>query len=375
MTKTNLALSSLITADCRLKISLADTGMPEPGDEEIVVRMEAAPINPSDLAILFGIANNAAVTQTGSADQPAIEAEFPAKLKKAVAGRLDTPIVVGNEGAGTVVAAGSSPEAQDLLGRTVSVFGGGTWRQHHCVNIRQCLALPQGVTAKEGASAFINPMTALAMVETMKAEGHSALVHTAAASNLGQMLNRICIDDGIPLVNIVRRQEQENVLRDLGAKYVVNSASADFLATLTEALAETGATLAFDAIGGGRLASDILGCMEAAALRKQREYSVYGSDVYKQVYIYGGLDYSPTPLQRNAGFKWGVGGFLLTHALQKLGPETNRSMRARVASEIKTTFASHYSHEISLREVLLPENVEGYRKMATGEKYLIRPQQ
>jgi NADPH2:quinone reductase len=281
---------------------------------------------------------------------------------------------VGNEGAGVVVAAGSSDAAQALLGKTVAIAGGAMYAQYRCVNALQCLQLEEGTTAVEGASCFVNPLTALGMTETMRREGHTALVHTAAASNLGQMLNRICLADGIGLVNIVRKPEQEKILRDLGAKYIVNSSSESFMDELTAALKSTGATLAFNATGGGKLASQILSCMEAAAASSMKVYNRYGSDVFKQVYIYGGLDRSPTTLTRNFGFSWSVGGWLLFPFLQKVGPEKTMELRARVAREIRTTFASHYTREISLPQVLSLEALAVYGKQATGEKFLIRPQ-
>ena len=295
-------------------------------------------------------------------------------MMKLVSARIGQSMPVGNEGCGTVVAAGDSDVAQALLGKRVGIIGGAMYGQYRCVNAFMCLELQEGTTAAEGASCFVNPLTALAMVETMRRENHSALVHTAAASNLGQMLNRICINEGIALVNIVRKVEQEAVLRELGAKYVINSSSDSFYDDLTDALAETGATLAFDATGGGKLASQIFSCMEAAALRDMTGYNGYGSDVFKQVYIYGGLDRSPTILNRNFGFSWSLSGFLLTPFLQKVGMEKSMEMRARVAAEIKTTFASHYTREVSLAEALSPEAIAVYGKQATGEKYLITPQ-
>lgn len=374
MSATNIALTSTISADNTLELALREIDIPQPGENQVVIRVEAAPINPSDLGVMFSIADMTTAKQSGSAERPVIHAEVPAKFMGAVKKRLGKAIPVGNEGAGTVVAAGSSAAAQSLMGKTVAFIGGGSYRRYVCVHVQSCLELAPGTTAVEGASSFVNPLTALAMVETMRAEGHKAIVHAAAASNLGQMLNRICMADGIDLVNIVRKPEQEALLRDMGAKYVVNSSSDSFMADLTQALIETGATIAFDPIGGGRLASDILTCMEAAVSRNITEYSVYGSDIYKQVYIYGGLDRGPITLNRTFGFAWGVNGFLLFNALGKLGMETNIAMRKRVAAEIKTTFASHYTHEVSLAGALQLDAIAAYGKMATGEKYLIKPQ-
>ncbi len=374
MSDKNIQLISTISADNKLTVSLQDIPMPQPNDDQVVVRIEAAPLNPSDLAILFSVADMSTAKQTGTEQSPVITADVPAKFMPAVKTRVGKDTPVGNEGAGTVVAAGSSDAAQALMGKTVAVIGGGTYRQYHCVNVQSCLALKEGTTAKEGASSFVNPLTALAMTETMRAEGHKAIVHAAAASSLGQMLNRICMADGIDLVNIVRKEEQETLLRDMGAKYVVNSSSESFLADLTAAIIETGATIAFDPIGGGQLTSDILNCMEAAITHDVEEYSVYGSNTFKQVYVYGGLNRGPIVLNRNFGFSWGVGGFLLFNALGKLDTKTVMKMRQRVADEITTTFASSYTHEVSLPEVLHLKSIAAYGKQSTGEKYLITPQ-
>jgi NADPH2:quinone reductase len=303
-----------------------------------------------------------------------LTATVPEAALKGLAGRLDRSMQVGNEGAGVVVAAGTSPEAQALLGRTVSVLGGAMYTQYRCLAAAQCLPLPEGTTPAEGASAFVNPLTALGMVDTMQREGHKALVHTAAASNLGQMLNRICIQDGIALVNIVRRKEQAEILRGIGARHVCDATSPTFMQDLTEALAATGATLAFDATGGGKLAGQILNAMEAALARSATgEYSRYGTNTHKQVYIYGGLDRSPTEFTRGFGMAWGMGGWLLFNFLQKIGPEGQVKLKARVAAEIRTTFASHYTREISLVEALGLDAVSSYSRQATGEKFLLNP--
>lgn len=374
MATKGLQLRSLIKDDNTLELSLVEVETPDPGPDEILVRMEAAPLNPSDLALLFGPADMTTAKVSGSPELPVVTAEIPEKLMKMVTARIGESLPVGNEGSGVVVAAGSSDAAQALLGKMVGLVGGDMYCQYRCVNVFQALALEEGTTAAEGASCFVNPLTSLAMVETMRAEGHTALVHTAAASNLGQMLNRICINEGVDLVNIVRKPEQEEILKALGAKYICNSTSDNFYAELTEALVQTGATIAFDATGGGKLGSDILSCMEAAAARSMAAYNRYGSDVYKQLYIYGGLDRSPTILSRNFGFSWGVGGFLLTPFLQKVGMEKAMQLRAKVAAEIKTTFASHYTSEVSLAQALSLEAISVYSKQATGEKFLILPQ-
>lgn len=374
MTDTNIQLISTISADNKLTLALQDIDMPQPGADEVVIRIEAAPLNPSDLGVLFSAADMTTAIQSGTAQKPTITAEVPAQFMASVKTRVGKATPVGNEGAGTVVAAGSSPAAQALMGKVVAVIGGGTYRQYICANVQSCLALKEGTTAKEAASSFVNPLTALAMVATMRAEGHKAIVHAAAASNLGQMLNRVCIADGIDLINIVRKTEQETLLRNMGAKYVVNSSSDTFIADLTAAIIETGATIAFDPIGGGQLTSDILNCMEVAAARDMKEHTIYGSDTFKQVYIYGALDRGPITLNRHFGFAWGINGFLLFNALGKLGSEAVIAMRQRIADEISTTFASHYTHEVSLAEALQLPSLAAYSKQATGEKYLITPQ-
>lgn len=374
MTGTNIQLISTVNEDNTLTLALQAIDMPQPGADDVVIRIESAPLNPSDLGVLFSAADMSTAKQSGTEQRPVITADIPAQFMPSLKTRVGVATPVGNEGAGTVVAAGSSPAAQALMGKTVAVIGGGTYRQYHCANVQSCLALKEGTTAKEGASSFVNPLTALAMVETMRAEGHKAIIHAAAASNLGKMLNRICIADGVDLINIVRKEEQETLLREMGAKYVVNSSSDTFIADLTAAIIETGATIAFDPIGGGQLTSDILNCMEVAAARDMKEHTIYGSNTFKQVYIYGALDRGPITLNRNFGFAWGVNGFLLFNALGKLGTQTVMKMRQRVADEITTTFASHYTHEVTLAEALKLQSIAGYSKQATGEKYLITPQ-
>ncbi|HEY6645362.1 zinc-binding dehydrogenase [Povalibacter sp.] len=370
---TGLQLRSLITRSGELQISLQRVPTPEPGPDEVVVRVEAAPLNPSDLGLLIGPADMNTLRASGIAAEPVVTAQIPGKLLRGLSARLDESMPVGNEGAGVVVQAGSSAAAQALLGRTVAMLGGAMYSQYRTLKVQQCLPLPQGTRPAEGASCFVNPLTALSMVEVMRREGHTALVHTAAASNLGQMLNRICLEDGVQLVNIVRKAEQESVLRELGATHVCNSASPAFMDDLTQALTTTGATLAFDAIGGGKLAGQILSCMEMAAVARMKEYSRYGSTTHKQVYIYGMLDPAPTELTRNFGMAWSVGGWLLTPFLQKIGQAEVQKLRERVVAELKTTFASHYSREISLAEALQPEIIAAYSKFSTGEKYLINP--
>ncbi len=368
-----LELRSLVTSDGKLELSLQEVGVPTPGDNQVLVRVEAAPINPSDLGLLIATADMSTATVTGTPERPVVTASVPERSLAGLSARLDKSLPVGNEGAGTVVAAGSSEAAQSLIGKTVGIAAGAMYSQYRVVDAPMCLVLPDGATARDGASSFVNPLTALGMTETMRREGHSALVHTAAASNLGQMLVKICQKDGIPLVNIVRKPEQEQLLTALGAEYVLNSTSPSFTADLVEALKATSATLAFDATGGGTLASDILNAMEVAANAKAGEYSRYGSDVHKQVYIYGALDTSPTVLTRDFGMSWGIGGWLLTPFLATAGAETIGRLRTRVAAELTTTFASNYTREVSLAGMLNPDAFTEYVKRATGEKFLVTP--
>ncbi len=366
-------IRSLITNDGKLELSLASVDIPAPQPHEVLVRIEAAPINPSDLGLLLSTADLETATASGTADNPVVTAAIPPQTLRGLAARVGQSMPVGNEGAGIVVAAGSSDEAQALVGCTVAIIGGATYAEYRCLPAAMCLALPDGTEPAQGASCFVNPLTALGMVETMRMEGHRALVHTAAASNLGQMLLRICLADGIPLVNIVRRPEQQELLQGLGAAHVCDSSSPTFMADLTQALIDTGATIAFDAIGGGRLAGQILACMEAAINASASGYARYGSDVHKQVYIYGALDRSATEFTRNFGMAWSVGGWLLTPFLGKLGQAGVDRLRERVVAELTTTFASHYTDELSLAGALSLDAIAVYARQATGQKFLIRP--
>ncbi|MEI8029806.1 MAG: zinc-binding dehydrogenase [Comamonadaceae bacterium] len=368
-----LQLRSTVKSSGELELSLVSVASDGPAPDEVLVRIEAAPINPSDIGLLFGAADMSSAKVSGTPTQPLVTAPIPERLMKSMAGRLDQSLPVGNEGAGVVVAAGTSDAAQVLLGRTVAVLGGAMYAQYRCIKADQCLPLPQGTSPVEGASCFVNPLTALGMVETMRREGHMALVHTAAASNLGQMLNKICIKDKIGLVNIVRTAEQAVMLKSIGARHVCNAAAPTFMDDLTAALVATGATLAFDATGGGKLAGQILTGMEAALNVTAKEYSRYGSTTHKQVYLYGGLDTGPTEFNRNFGMAWGIGGWLLFPFLQRIGAEAAQILKQRVASELKTTFASSYSKVISLAQALQMDSIIVYGKRATGVKYLINP--
>jgi NADPH:quinone reductase len=372
-TRTGLQIRSTVKKQGRVEISLVEVATPEPKPEEVIVRVDASPINPSDQGLLFGGADLSTAKISGTAENPVVTASIAPAVMKTIAGRVEQSLPVGNEGAGVVVEAGASPAAQALIGKTVAILGGAMYAQYRCIKAVQCLVLPPGTTPAEGADCFVNPLTALGMVETMRAEGHKALVHTAAASNLGQMLNRICLKDRVALVNIVRKREHVDRLKKLGATYVCDSSSPSFMDELTEALAATGATIAFDAIGGGRLAGQILTAMEAAAGRTAKEYSRYGSTTHKQVYIYGGLDRGPTEFNRTFGMAWGIGGWLLTAFLTRIGFEAAQKLRERVAAEITTTFASAYTKEVSLAEALRLDEIAVYSQQATGGKYLIAP--
>jgi len=368
----NLALKTLITPEAGLKVFLDETPVAAPVGDQVLIRVEAAPINPSDLALLTGPADLSQAVAEGTGAAKALQAPVPEPFLKFVAGRLGEALPVGNEGAGVVIAAGENPAAQALLGRTVAFANGAAYAQYALTGIFTVLPLPEGVSAEQGASAFVNPMTALSMVETMRMEGYTALVHTAAASNLGQMLVRLCKAEGIGLVNIVRSAEQAAILRSLGAQHVVDSSTPSFEADLEAAITATGAMLAFDAIGGGKLASQILSAMERVAA-KTGPYSRYGSSTMKQVYIYGGLDTGPTTLNRSFGRSWGLGGWLLTPFLQKLGGPGVMRLRQRVAAEITTTFASAYSTRLSFDQMLDPDQARAYAKKATGQKALVLP--
>ncbi|WTW98947.1 zinc-binding dehydrogenase [Streptomycetaceae bacterium NBC_01309] len=371
--ETGRELRTLVTEQGTVEVSVREVPLPELAPGDVLVRVEAAPINPSDLGLLFAGADMSAAELSGPPEHPVLTAALSPGALRALAARVGKPLPAGNEGAGTVVAAGDSEAARALLGRAVAVAPGGMYADYRRVDAAQCLVLPEDVTPREGASSFVNPLTVLGMVETMRSEGHSGLVHTAAASNLGQMLNRVCAEEKVPLVNIVRKREQEEILRGIGAEYICNSTSPSFMRELTDALEATSATLAFDAIGGGDLAGRILGCMEAALSKHSAGYSVYGTTTRKQVYIYGGLDRSPTVVPRTFGMTWGIGGWLLGPFLQTVGPAKLRTLRDRVGAGLKTTFASAYTGEVSLLDALQPEAFLAYTRQATGEKYVIAP--
>ena len=369
-------IRSIVKSEGSIEISIVKVDKPIPADDEVLIEVHAAPINPSDIGLLLTFAgdlSNIDISESG--DGLVASIKIHPGLMASMKPRLDKSLAVGNEGAGIVVDAGKN--VKELIGKTVGLAGGSMYSQYVCVPAINCLVMEEGTTPKEAASSFVNPLTALSFIETMKMENHSAIVHTAAASNLGQMLVKICKDDGIPLVNIVRKQEQVDILKNIGAEYVCNTSDPDFMKTLIKAVVETGATLGFDATGGGNngeLPGQILSAMEVAANKNSKEYSRYGSETYKQVYIYGGLDQTPSILKRSYGMSWGLGGWLLTPMLGKIGMDKFQTMRARIAKEIKTTFASTYIQEISLEEMLQPEIINSFAKHKTGNKYLVNPQ-
>ncbi|MDB4243763.1 zinc-binding dehydrogenase [Gammaproteobacteria bacterium] len=374
--QTSKEIRSKVTSEGNIEISIATVAKPIPSDDEVLIRVEAAPINPSDLGLLLSFgADLTSINVTGSGDETVTSMKIHPGLMGAMKPRLDESMQVGNEGSGVIVEAGVN--AKDLIGKTVGLAGGSMYSQYRCVPAASCLVMNDGTSSSEAASSFVNPLTALAFIETMKMENHTAIVHTAAASNLGQMLVKICKADLVPLVNIVRKQEQVDILKNIGAEHICNTSDPDFMETLVTALIATGATLGFDATGGGNsgeLPGQILAAMEIAANKTAKEYSRYGSDTYKQVYIYGGLDQSPTILKRAFGMSWGLGGWLLTPMIGKIGMERFGQMRQRVAKEITTTFASTYVQEVSFEEMLQPEIIKSYAKQATGKKYLVTPQ-
>ncbi len=368
-------IRSEITSEGKLNLSIVTTDVPTPSDDEVLIKVEASPINPSDLGLLISFAADLdSISSQGSGDDTVTTMGIHPGLMQSMKPRIDKSMKVGNEGGGVIVDAGKN--AKNLIGKTVGVAGGAMYSQYRCLPAMSCMVMNEGTTSAEAASSFVNPLTALGFIETMKLENHSALVHTAAASNLGQMLVKICLADDIPLVNIVRKEEHVELLKNLGAKYICNTSDENFLKNLTDCLVETGATLGFDATGGGnegKLAGQILSAMEVAANKNATEYSRYGSDTYKQVYIYGGLDPTPTVLNRSFGLSWGLGGWLLTPFIGRVGAEKFQEMRDRVAKEITTTFASSYTKEVSLEEMLEPDAIKTYAKQATGTKYLVTP--
>jgi NADPH:quinone reductase-like Zn-dependent oxidoreductase len=366
-----LQLRTLVTEEGVVELSLVEVEVPNPGPNQLLIRMEAAPINPSDMGLLFGGADPGAFAAGRTAGRPRASAPLPPAALRANRARVGQSLPAGNEGAGTVVAAG--PGLEDMVGQTVAAAGGPAYGQYCLADAGLCLVLPEGVSAAEGSASFVNPMTALGMIETMRSESHTAIVHTAAASNLGQMLQKACLQDGIGLVNIVRSPAQSAILKEIGAEHVCDSSSESFMSDLIAAVKATGATIGFDAIGGGSTASRVLTAMEAAA-SAEASFSRYGSTTFKQMYIYGALDTGPTELTRGFGFSWSVAGWLLTPFLMKAGAAKVAFMRQQVAAGITTTFASHFTDRVSLAGALDPAAIAIYGRRATGQKYLIEPQ-
>jgi len=371
MALTGRELRSKIDEDGKLVISLDEIVIDDPADDEIIVRVEAAPINPSDLGGLLGPADRSTLERTHDGG---LAFTVPRNRMASQSGRIGQSLPIGNEGAGTVVATGRNVAAFE--GKRVGMIGGAMFADYRRIKARDVIPLPEGASSRDGAAMFVNPLTAQGFIETAKSEGHSAIIHTAAASNLGQMLQKLCLADGIPLVNVVRSAHQVEVLRAIGATHVLNSQDADFAERLTDAVAQTGATVTFDAVGGGTLGGEMMQAMERAAVRTMAEYSRYGSDTFKQLYIYGMLDTSPTTFERGAiGFKFGISGWLLFPFLQKAGEDVANRLRRRVVDELTTTFASKYTRVIGLAEALEPDVLRAYDRKATGEKFLIDPTQ
>ena len=373
--QTSKEMRSKVTKEGYMEISIIETQIPKPKGNEVLIKIEAAPINPSDLGRLLSYAADLSDINTMEGNHPAqIKIKLKEKLMSPLKPRLDHSLSLGNEGAGVVVDAGS--EAKEMIGKTVGLAGGGMYCQYRCMPANNCLLMDDQTSPEEAASSFVNPMTALGFIETMKLEGHEALIHTAASSNLGQMLIKICKTDSVPLINIVRNSSQIELLKNVGANFVCSTSDKSFEEDLFTSIKETGATLAFDATGGGnegKLAGQILSSMERAILSSSKEYKIYGSDTHKQVYIYGGLDRSPTILNRSYGMSWSIGGWLLMPMINKFGMEKFQKMRERVAREIKTTFASKYHKHISLEQALQPDIIRAYAAQSTGKKYLITP--
>ncbi|MBT5488348.1 MAG: zinc-binding dehydrogenase [Halieaceae bacterium] len=366
-----LQMQSCVHENATVECALVEITIPDPKPDEVVVAVEAAPINPSDLGLMFGAADLSTVQEVERNGQPALLLDVPAAAMRAMAPRVGHWMGVGNEGSGRVIAAGDGEAAQALLGQRVGMFGGEMYAAYRCLPAAQCIAFPDTISAEQAASCFVNPMTALGFLETRDMESHGAMVHTAAASNLGQMLVRLCQADKIPLVNIVRSEAQVTLLRDMGAEWVLNTQSEQFMPELIKALKATGATVAFDAIGGGRLVNRILTAMEIAAAQTG-PWSRYGSEEVKQAYIYGQLDMSATELTRGYGWVWSVSGWLLTPFMNRAGPDRVARMRKRVVDEIDSTFLSHYSSRLSLQASLSATAVADYGARKTGQKTLLK---
>ena len=369
MSHTGQQLFTTLTADGKLTLELSEESFPEPTGNQVLVKMEAAPINPSDLAIL----TSAADFENAEYSPGKVVANMPEPFLTGQKNRHGQRLPAGNEGAGTVVATGDSDMAKALMGQRVACVPGNAYSQYAIADAMMCLPLGDH-SSEAGASSFVNPMTALGFVETARMEGHDAIVHLAAASNLGQMLNKICQEDGMKLVNIVRKQEHVDLLKSQGATYVVNSSDDDYMKQLRAAIAETGAFLGFDPIGGGTSTDGVLKAMEQVAASQMDEYSRYGSNQDKKMYQYGRLNLTePTILTPSYGLQWCVAGWLLTPFLAKAGMETVVKMRTRVQQNLGTTFASSYKAKVDLEGMLTKDAILDYRQMKTGEKFLFMP--
>ena len=368
MSTTGKQLFTTLESDGTLTVEIAETTFPDPTGNQVLVKMEAAPINPSDLAILTGAAD----FENAEYSPGKVVAKMPEPFNTGSKARHGQRLPAGNEGAGTVVAAGDGEMAQGLMGQRVACVPGSAFSQYAIADAAMCLPLGDH-SAEAGASSFVNPMTALGFVENAKMDGQKAILHTVGASNLGQMLNRICQEDGIALVNIVRKADQAELLKSQGAEHVVNSSDEDFMDQLRSAIEATGAFYGFDPIGGGQMVDHCFKAMEQVAVSQMSEYSRYGSNQAKRMFIYGRLDFGPTVLTPAYGFGWTLSGWLLTPFLQSAGMETVMRMRKRVLDNLTTTFASNYKEKVDLEGMLTKDAILDYRQMKTGEKYLVTP--
>lgn len=368
MATTGKQLFTTLDADGTLTVAIEDVTFPDPTGNQVLVKMEAAPINPSDLAILVGGAD----LENARYSKGKFVATVPEPINAGSKSRHGMKLPAGNEGAGTVVAAGDSDTAKALVGQRVSCVPGNAYSQYCIADAAMCLPLGDH-SAEDGASAFVNPMTALGFAENARMDGQDAILHTVGASNLGQMLTRICKEDGIGLVNIVRKDSQAELLQGIGATHVVNSSDDGFMDQLTTAIEDTGAFYGFDPIGGGQSVDTAFKAMERVAVSRMTEYSRYGSNQQKRMFIYGRLDMGPTTLSPSYGFGWTLSGWLLFPFLQSVGNETVARMRKRVRDNLTTTFASHYKTRVNLDEMLTKAAATDYRTMKTGEKYLVTP--
>lgn len=369
---TGRRLISEVRPDGDIELRIQQAPVPALQAGEVLVRVEAAPIHPSDLGMLLMAGDVTRAEAIGEGGDTRLRLPVPDAARAMMAARAGFAMTVGNEGAGVVVAAGDTA-GEALIGRNVAAFAGGMYADYRVLARDDVMPLPDGATPREGAAVSVNPLTALAMVEVMRQKGAKALVHTAAASSLGQILQRICANDGIPLVNIVRRPEQAALLRGLGATHVLDSSSDQFVAGMVEAFATVNATIAFDAVGGGALAGMILTAMEAAQKRTTPTTSPYGSPIPKQVYVYGRLDPSPTTVPPTVGMAWSVGGFLLPHFLETAGKAVHQRLTDRVMRELTTTFAIAYTQDVGLAGLLDPQILARATAKSTNEKLLVLP--